>query len=273
MHFEEIGERATGMTSPFTLPLVSPVRAQAVQGPRVLLCVVLGAFGSRLPNLGVLGKAECLTLDFTHPGMSALPLQRVLADPGQQTERMATLTSYWGVIAREERREEKGEVYVVSLRLELLDINPVWLIIPRTRPMLTTSLKRMNQLLKTGKYATWKENNSIVMSWIMESVKSDIAPTLDYYTTVEHMWTFLRQTYSHDKNVSKILQVEKELLKLQQGELSQYFALVKVAYERLKAIQPPCQACYKTHFEQTMVAKFLAGLPPKFEKQNNHTPT
>ncbi|KAF3780357.1 DNA-repair protein [Nymphaea thermarum] len=48
-------------------------------------------------------------------------------------------------------------------------------------------------------------------------------------------------------------------------ELSQYFALVKAAYERLKALRPPCQACYKTHFEQTMVAKFLAGLSPKYE--------
>ncbi|KAF3785989.1 hypothetical protein EJ110_NYTH24011 [Nymphaea thermarum] len=48
--------------------------AQAVQGPRVLLCDVLGALGSRLPNLGVLGKAEYLSLEFTHPWMSALPL-------------------------------------------------------------------------------------------------------------------------------------------------------------------------------------------------------
>ncbi|KAF3776945.1 hypothetical protein EJ110_NYTH45620 [Nymphaea thermarum] len=121
--------------------------------------------------------------------------------------------------------------------------------------------------VKTGQYTTWKEDNSIVMSWIMNSVQTNIAPTLAYYTTAKHMWTFLRQTYSHDKNVSKILQVEEELLKLQQGELelSQYFASVKAAYERLKALRPPCQACYKTHFEQTMVAKFLAGLSPKYE--------
>ncbi|KAF3782916.1 hypothetical protein EJ110_NYTH33369 [Nymphaea thermarum] len=126
--------------------------------------------------------------------------------------------------------------------------------------------------IKTGKYTTWKEDNSIVMSWIMNSVQTDIAHTLAYYTTAKHMWTFLRQTCSHDKNVSKILQVEEELLKLQQGELelSQYFALVKAAYERLKALRPPCQACYKTHFEQTMVAKFLAGLSPKYEVAKVH---
>ncbi|KAF3783329.1 hypothetical protein EJ110_NYTH32489 [Nymphaea thermarum] len=51
--------------------------AQAVQGPRVLLCDVLGALGSRLPNLSVLGKAGHLSLEFTHPWMSTLPLQRV----------------------------------------------------------------------------------------------------------------------------------------------------------------------------------------------------
>ncbi|KAF3772570.1 hypothetical protein EJ110_NYTH57534 [Nymphaea thermarum] len=42
--------------------------------------------------------------------------------------------------------------------------------------------------------------------------------------------------------------------------------LVKAMYEQLKALRPPCQACYKTHFEQTKVAKFLTGLPPKFEE-------
>ncbi|KAF3781817.1 AE7 protein [Nymphaea thermarum] len=79
--------------------------AQAVQGPRVLLCIVLGALGSCLPNLGVLGKTEYLSLEFTHPWMSALPLQRMKwmhtvmgyhgGCPGQQVDRMTSLTSYW----------------------------------------------------------------------------------------------------------------------------------------------------------------------------------
>ncbi|KAF3789198.1 hypothetical protein EJ110_NYTH09854 [Nymphaea thermarum] len=35
------------------------------------------AIGSRLPNLGVLGKAECLSLELTHSWMSVLPLQQM----------------------------------------------------------------------------------------------------------------------------------------------------------------------------------------------------
>ncbi|KAF3785221.1 hypothetical protein EJ110_NYTH28490 [Nymphaea thermarum] len=121
-------------------------------------------------------------------------------------------------------------------------------------------------LTKTEKYSTWEEDNNIVMSWIMNSVQTHITPTIAYYTSAKHMWEFLKQTYSHDKNMSKVLQVKEELLKLQQGDsdLAQYVASVKSAYERLKALHPPCQSCYKTHFEQHMVAKFLAGLSPDF---------
>ncbi|KAF3785978.1 DNA repair RadA-like protein [Nymphaea thermarum] len=76
----------------------------------------------------------------------------------------------------------------------------------------------------------------------------------------------LKETYSNDRNVSKILQVEEELLNLQQGDqsLAQYFASLKSIFERLKALRPPCPTCYKTHGEQSMVAKFLHGLSSEY---------
>ncbi|KAF3783314.1 hypothetical protein EJ110_NYTH30338 [Nymphaea thermarum] len=119
---------------------------------------------------------------------------------------------------------------------------------------------------KSGKYASWKRDNNIVMSWIMNSVQPQIASTIAYYTSAKQMWDFLKQTYSNDKNVSKILQVEEELLDLQQGDqsLAQYFASLKSIYERLKALRPPCPTCHKTHGEQFMVAKFLQGLSPEY---------
>ncbi|KAF3780822.1 hypothetical protein EJ110_NYTH38328 [Nymphaea thermarum] len=63
---------------------------------------------------------------------------------------------------------------------------------------------------KSGKYLTWEEDDIMVMSWIMNSVQPQIASTITYYTTAKEMWEFLRETYSQDKNVSKILQVEEE---------------------------------------------------------------
>ncbi|KAF3775146.1 hypothetical protein EJ110_NYTH51170 [Nymphaea thermarum] len=108
-------------------------------------------------------------------------------------------------------------------------------------------------------YAVWDEDNYIVMSWIMNSVESHIAPTIAYYTKAKNMLSFLRKTYSHTTNVIKILQLEEELCNIRQGDqdLSQYFATLTAAYEHMKALRPPCQHCYASHFETGMVAKFL----------------
>ncbi|KAF3785131.1 hypothetical protein EJ110_NYTH28778 [Nymphaea thermarum] len=119
---------------------------------------------------------------------------------------------------------------------------------------------------KKGIYAAWDEDNYIVMSWIMNSVESHIAPTIAYYTKAKDMWSFLRKTYLHATNVIKILQLEEELCNIRQGDqdLSQYFATLTAAYERLKALRPPCQHCYASHAETGMVAKFLSGLSSEY---------
>ncbi|KAF3792379.1 hypothetical protein EJ110_NYTH10424 [Nymphaea thermarum] len=59
------------------LPLVSPVRSAGGARPQGTVVCCAWRVDSLLPNLGVLGKAEYLFLEFTHPWMSALPLQRV----------------------------------------------------------------------------------------------------------------------------------------------------------------------------------------------------
>ncbi|KAF3773058.1 hypothetical protein EJ110_NYTH56299 [Nymphaea thermarum] len=100
----------------------------------------------------------------------------------------------------------------------------------------------------------------------MNSVESRIAPTTAYYTKAKDMWSFLKKTYSHATNVIKILQLEEELCNIRQGDqdLPQYFATLTAAYERLKALRPPCKHCYASHFEIGMVAKFLSGLSSKY---------
>ncbi|KAF3786508.1 hypothetical protein EJ110_NYTH11712 [Nymphaea thermarum] len=119
---------------------------------------------------------------------------------------------------------------------------------------------------KKGIYATWDEDNYIIMSWIMNSVESHIAPTIAYYIKAKDIWSFLSKTYSHATNVVKILQLEEELCNIRQGDqdLSQYFATLTTAYERIKALRPPCQHCYASHVETGIVAKFLYGLSSEY---------
>ncbi|KAF3780517.1 hypothetical protein EJ110_NYTH38653 [Nymphaea thermarum] len=123
-------------------------------------------------------------------------------------------------------------------------------------------LEEDEPLEKKGIYATWDEDNNIVMSWIMNSVECRIAPMIAYYTKARDMWSFLKKTYSHATNVIEILQLEEELCNIRQGDqdLSQYFATLTTAYERLKALRPPCKHYNASYFETSMVAKFLSGL-------------
>ncbi|KAF3772992.1 hypothetical protein EJ110_NYTH56417 [Nymphaea thermarum] len=59
------------------LPLVSPVRSAGGARPQGTVVCCAWSVGSLLPNLGVLEKVEYLSLEFTHPWMSALPLQQM----------------------------------------------------------------------------------------------------------------------------------------------------------------------------------------------------
>ncbi|KAF3774482.1 hypothetical protein EJ110_NYTH53031 [Nymphaea thermarum] len=299
--------------------------AQAVQGPRVLLWDMLGALGSRLPNLGVLGKVEHLSLEFTHPWMSTLPLQRVngsillWATTGVVTplrvvhsrsgylctarKRMSKTLALFGqgslalAIAGVDsqvsysvspfsadfflrrppssslflspisipsypptRRRSKGSneykmagnsfSYGATIKPDCSNYE-IW----STVFMMSVAGHRKKYILeenesteKKWKYATWDEDNTIVMSWIINSVESRIAPTIAYYTKAKDMWSFLRKTYSR---IIKILQFEEELCNIRQGDqdLSQYFATFIAAYERPKALHPPCQHCYTSYFK------------------------
>ncbi|KAF3787400.1 hypothetical protein EJ110_NYTH23179 [Nymphaea thermarum] len=119
-------------------------------------------------------------------------------------------------------------------------------------------------LTKIGKYSTWEEDNNIVMSWIMNSVQAHITPTIEYYTSAKHMWEFLKQTYSHDKNMSKVLQVEEELLKLQQGDsdLAQYLRQSNQPMRGSKPYDPHVNHARKPTLSSTWLSLLAVTLSP-----------
>ncbi|XP_031490377.1 uncharacterized protein LOC116257597 [Nymphaea colorata] len=49
---------------------------------------------------------------------------------------------------------------------------------------------------------------------------------------------------------------------MQQGDmdLTEYFTKLKFTYEKMNSLKPPCKHCLKSHMEQMIVVKFLAGL-------------
>ncbi|MFV0960827.1 hypothetical protein QML37_31535, partial [Klebsiella pneumoniae] len=85
---------------------------------------------------------------------------------------------------------------------------------------------------KIGRDASWEEDNGVVMAWLINNVEPKIANHLCFYKTAKRMWDFLRKSYSHDKNESRLLQIEEEIFHLKQGEqnLAEYFASISFAY-------------------------------------------
>lgn len=71
---------------------------------------------------------------------------------------------------------------------------------------------------KIDKYATWVEDNDIVMLGIMNSVQPYIVDGLVYYSMAKEMWDNLKDMYLQDKNVNCVLQAEYEIFKIQQGD-------------------------------------------------------
>ncbi|KAF3771654.1 hypothetical protein EJ110_NYTH59873 [Nymphaea thermarum] len=116
---------------------------------------------------------------------------------------------------------------------------------------------------KTNKYVTWKEDNSIVMDWIMNSVQPHIASGLCYYRTAKRMLEYLLKTYSHDKNVSQILQVEQEIFKLQQGVVDvdhSSLPMGEEVAEALEAITDQLAASGNNISDKEKVQQTLNGL-------------
>lgn len=93
-----------------------------------------------------------------------------------------------------------------------------------------------------------KEDNSMVMSWILNCVQHERATAIAYLKSTKEMWEFLEKIYSHSKNISKFFQLEEELSQLRQGDsdLTQYLTTLTFMYEHLKSLFPPCKECYKS---------------------------
>ncbi|XP_012842529.1 PREDICTED: uncharacterized protein LOC105962751 [Erythranthe guttata] len=113
-------------------------------------------------------------------------------------------------------------------------------------------------------------NNSIVMSWIINSVSKDIQGSIMYSNSSKEIWDDLKTRFSQT-NGPRIFQLRRDLANLTQGSQSVnvYFTKVKAIWDEL-ANYRPCCSCGKcdcggfeklqAHYNQEYVMSFLMGL-------------
>ena len=54
------------------------------------------------------------------------------------------------------------------------------------------------------KYKVWKSENSMVMSWLINSMTKEIGEDFMYYKTAKEIWDAARETYSNNENTFEL---------------------------------------------------------------------
>ncbi|XP_060959157.1 uncharacterized protein LOC133030435 [Cannabis sativa] len=118
---------------------------------------------------------------------------------------------------------------------------------------------------------SWLRCNNMVMSWLINSVSSEIAQSIMYFDLATEMWNDLAERFN-EGNGPRIFQLQNQITRLQQGDnsVSAYFTKLKSLWDELKEFQPittcTCGAMkvFLDCYNQNQVLQFLTGLNESF---------
>ncbi|XP_073024275.1 uncharacterized protein [Primulina eburnea] len=88
-------------------------------------------------------------------------------------------------------------------------------------------------------YGAWLRCNSMVISWILNSVAKEIADSLMYIPTAHGIWNDLCDRF-HQSNAPRIFQIKKLLNGLQQCsmDVTTYYTRLRTLWDELKDFHP-----------------------------------
>ncbi|XP_061375054.1 uncharacterized protein LOC133317230 [Gastrolobium bilobum] len=120
-------------------------------------------------------------------------------------------------------------------------------------------------------FPSWTRCNSMVISWILNSVTKEIADSLLYFTTGYEVWNDLQTRFSQ-ANGPRIFQLKQHVSSFSQGSLdvNAYYTRLKSLWDELQDHLPlPSCTCGALHAirtgrEQDHVLQFLIGLNDSF---------
>src|ERR1044072_5698275 len=116
-------------------------------------------------------------------------------------------------------------------------------------------------------FRAWERNNSVVASWLLNSISKEITASVIYSTTAMGIWMDLQERYQQ-QNGPRVLQIRHQLHSLTQGSMtvSHYFTKVKTLWEELGEYRPTVTCHYgglqplSEYFQKEYVMSFLMGL-------------
>ncbi|XP_061342440.1 uncharacterized protein LOC133288645 [Gastrolobium bilobum] len=116
-------------------------------------------------------------------------------------------------------------------------------------------------------FSSWNRCNSMVISWLLNSVTKEIADSLLYFTNAYEAWANLKTRFSQ-ANGPRIFQLKQQISSLCQGsmDVNGYYTKLKWLWDELLDYAPlPSCTCgalrhIHSHCEQDHVLQFLIGL-------------
>ena len=122
-------------------------------------------------------------------------------------------------------------------------------------------------------WKTWSTTNSLILAWLLTSLIPIVTTTVETISSASEMWKTLTNFYSGEGNVMLMVEAQKKISALKQGERSvaEYVAELKHLwsdldhYDPLGLEHPVCIAKMRKWIECRRVIDFLKGLNSEFE--------
>lgn len=138
---------------------------------------------------------------------------------------------------------------------------------------------KLSHLLGTGpsqedpRFAAWDEQDSMVMSWLWNSMLPEISDTCMFLGTAKEIWDTIQQTYSKVNDAAQIFEIKTKISATKQGTrtITEYSSSLQVLWQELdhyQCIQMRCvtdAAILRRFLDKDRIYDFLAGLNIEFD--------
>ena len=139
---------------------------------------------------------------------------------------------------------------------------------------------KLNHLVGTGpkegdpRFDAWEETDSMIMSWLWNSMNPEISDTCMFLSTAREIWEAIRQTYSKARDAAQVYEIKIKAGATKQGSktVTEYANLLLNLWQELdhyRCIETKCAsdaAILKDYIEKDRVYDFLAGLNVEFDQ-------
>ncbi|KAL8131529.1 hypothetical protein AgCh_007455 [Apium graveolens] len=123
-------------------------------------------------------------------------------------------------------------------------------------------------------FKVWRSENNMVMSWLINSMSTEIGENFLLYSTAQEIWEAARDTFSSGENTSELFHIESIFQDLKQGtsSVTVYFSNLTRNWQQIDLFESHDWKCsydgttYKKIVENKRVFKFLMGLDKSLDE-------